>query len=81
MPHYEDFMKGLGEAKLFAKEKGLSFFIYDGQVYIEDGGSRAWACPGDCTFEGDHYTSAFGMSHREAKDSEIEMWAALGGPT
>jgi hypothetical protein len=76
-----DFAKGLEEAKAFADEHGLSIIVYGSSVYIQDGGKRSWACSDGCTYDGHTYEGGFGMSSREASEAEIEMWAAMGGPT
>ena len=75
-----DYIKGLEEAKSFANENHLSFIVYGGYLYIQDGGKRSWACADGCTYDGETYEGGFGMSSRPATNEEISMWAAFGGP-
>jgi hypothetical protein len=78
MSNYDDWMAGFNGARALSDKLNLSFWVYNGSLYLQDGGKRGYSCTNpDDTYDGHHYEVWGEASSRNASEEETSMWELL----
>jgi len=73
----EDWMAGFEAARALSDKLGLSFWVFNGSTYLQDGGKRGYACVDGVTYDGVTWDNFDNASSRNATEEESEMWGLI----
>jgi hypothetical protein len=78
MQSCDEWKAGFDAARALSDKHNLGFWIYNGSLYIQDGGKRGYSCSDpEGTYDGYHYEVLGGASSRKPSEEEIEMWELI----
>lgn len=70
-----DWLDGFNEARELSETLQLSFWVYSGNMFLQDGGKRGYACTDeDDTYDDFHWDVFGNASSRNASPEEIALW-------
>jgi hypothetical protein len=69
-----EWLVGLEKARTISSKLDLPFWVYNGCLYLQDGGKRGSACADGATYDGVTWSTWGDTSSRDATEEESEMW-------
>jgi hypothetical protein len=74
---YDEWKAGFDAARALSDKHNFCFWVYNGSLYVQDGGKRGYACSDGCTYDGYTYEVFGDASSRNASEEESEMWELI----
>ena len=75
VPSYDAWMAGFESARALSDKLNLSFWVYNGSLYLQDGGKRGYSCTdSEDTYDGHNWGVWDNASSRNASEEETSMW-------